>query len=310
MDQLKIAQINLDTRNKNLSVDSMAYRTQYPPEKVSTITGLQTHWYNISIPKALCRGLNLDSLLFGNSLSFHRFNIDSAYISVYYDKRPEGRIEKFKKLPHHWLQSAPIAVCFDSTSIIKELNIYYQEHVKEWDTAGEISFTNTQVLIAPFNSRKDKFLTLKTSGLFLNNSNLKSEILIPSKDSTYYVKGALGPLTLTRLNPMIALVTDTHIADGESQNLSFEFSHDHLRSTGSLNWQYSNLAVAINEQKDKSNIARKVGGFLINNFVIKNENLSGDDFRPGVIEFKRDTTRSIFNYWWKSIASGLESSIR
>jgi hypothetical protein len=69
------------------------------------------------------------------------------------------------------------------------------------------------------------------------------------------------------------------------------------------------LAVAINEQKDKSNIAKKIGSFLINNFVIEKENQPDKNFRPGSIEFERDTTRSIFNFWWKSIASGLESSI-
>ncbi|GJM29541.1 MAG: hypothetical protein DHS20C17_21760 [Cyclobacteriaceae bacterium] len=309
LDQIKIAQIDLDSSTKNLTIDSIVYRTIYTAEKVATITGLQSHWYDIVIPKVKYHGLNLDSLQFKKSLHFQYFEMDNPYISVYHDKRPDDRVIEFKQLPHHWIQSLQIAVCIDSTSTIDNLNIYYQEHVKEWDDPGKINFTDTQVLIAPFNSQKDDFVSLKTTGLFLNSS-LESEILIPSNDSIYKIKGVLGALALTQLNPMLALVTNTHISDGESENLSFEFEHDHMNAWGSSSWQYRNLAIAINEQKGKSNFTRKVGGFLINNFVIQNENQPGKDFRPGVIEFERDTTRSVFNFWWKSIASGLESSVR
>jgi hypothetical protein len=32
--------------------------------------------------------------------------------------------------------------------------------------------------------------------------------------------------------------------------------------------------------------------------------------RTGTVEFYRDTRRSIFNYWWKSVFSGIKSAYK
>jgi hypothetical protein len=50
--------------------------------------------------------------------------------------------------------------------------------------------------------------------------------------------------------------------------------------------------------------------FIINTFVLKknmDDRLPAEK-RTGTVLFYRDTTRSTFNYWWKSLSSGLKSA--
>lgn len=97
----------------------------------------------------------------------------------------------------------PIDIRFDSLSLIENLNVVYQEHVKEWDQPGQISFDSTRVSLPAFDQRKDRYLVIYTKGSFMNEAHLESEIRIPTQDSIYRIRGNLGPMRLTTLNPML-----------------------------------------------------------------------------------------------------------
>jgi hypothetical protein len=49
--------------------------------------------------------------------------------------------------------------------------------------------------------------------------------------------------------------------------------------------------------------------FLANTFVINNKNPNGKNLRIGEIDEERDPTKSIFNYLWKSLLSGIKPSL-
>jgi hypothetical protein len=47
---------------------------------------------------------------------------------------------------------------------------------------------------------------------------------------------------------------------------------------------------------------------LANTFKVKSDN-TGENIRTGAINVEREINKSVFNYWWKSMLSGLKSSI-
>ena len=49
--------------------------------------------------------------------------------------------------------------------------------------------------------------------------------------------------------------------------------------------------------------------FLANTFVINNKNPNGKNLRVGEIYFERDKQKSIFNFLWKSLLSGIKPSL-
>ncbi len=51
----------------------------------------------------------------------------------------------------------------------------------------------------------------------------------------------------------------------------------------------------------------RIVSFVANLAVVRSSNPE-DDPRVGEIDFERETDRSTFSYWWKTLRSGLKSS--
>jgi hypothetical protein len=70
--------------------------------------------------------------------------------------------------------------------------------------------------------------------------------------------------------------------------------------------EYENLGIAFLNEEDGSK--RKLKSLIANSFAIKEENLKGTkSYKSGTISFERDKKKSVFNYWWKSVFSGIKS---
>jgi hypothetical protein len=65
---------------------------------------------------------------------------------------------------------------------------------------------------------------------------------------------------------------------------------------------------------DLLNKTKKKGGndlisFLANAFVIKSNNPANGDLREAKMAYTRDKNKSMINFWWKTILSGLKDTI-
>ena len=82
-------------------------------------------------------------------------------------------------------------------------------------------------------------------------------------------------------------------------------------ATGNLEIYYNDLYVELTLFKDGT--MKKLKNELITdvaNYILPRENPDNNGFmRKGIIYFKRDTTKAIFNYIWKSTLSGLKSTV-
>jgi hypothetical protein len=89
--------------------------------------------------------------------------------------------------------------------------------------------------------------------------------------------------------------------------LSFQFTYDDISSLGEVEMNYENLKILSLKEKENKTMVDKLKSFLINTFIAKNKNENtAEEKRKGTIEFTRDPMRSIFNYWWKSLFTGVK----
>jgi hypothetical protein len=128
------------------------------------------------------------------------------------------------------------------------------------------------------------------------------------------------------LEPQVKLRAES----GRLNNLSFEFTYNDDASKGSLEMNYNDLklmAFKDGEKVDKKNrkkrkrngdsgegeeLTEKAGlkSFVLNTFIIRKnmDSNTAEEKRTGTIHFDRDKRRSIFNYWAKSMFSGIKSA--
>lgn len=149
---------------------------------------------------------------------------------------------------------------------------------------------------------------IKASARVMNQSLLNARFEIPNKkfNHGYRVRGSLQPTALLHFNPVIIPNATARIETGRLKTFVFNFSYNETRSTGNLTFEYDNLSLAFLNTEDGSK--RKIKSLLANSFVVKKENLNGTkSYKNGSISFERDKKKSVFNYWWKSVLSGIES---
>lgn len=97
--------------------------------------------------------------------------------------------------------------------------------------------------------------------------------------------------------------------EGRILGLEFDMNLSEDRSTGELILQYENLKTSLlDEESSGESFGNKAKSLLANTFKIKSEN-KGEDLRVSKIDFEQVRDKSVFNYWWKSLLSGLKESI-
>jgi hypothetical protein len=83
-------------------------------------------------------------------------------------------------------------------------------------------------------------------------------------------------------------------------------------SSGKLIFYYNNLKVMVEKQDEKtwSKIKTGVINFAANDIIVNNDNpTKSGKLKTGTIYFQRKKQSSIFNFLWKSIFSGLKSTM-
>ena len=279
--------------------------------KIGHVKGHETDWISATINRIDVNGL-LTNKIFKDSIVARSLNINNVSMVVFRDKRLEFCNVPDKLMPNELPGKLNTVLKIDALQLTGA-DITYQEHVAGAKKAGEISFNDLKVKAGPLSNAPGSVLSLNASTRVMNRGVLNANFRIPvtPQSNHYEINGSLRNMELTGFNPMMNYVAGVNIKSGVSHRLDFDFSHDLERSTGELRFLYENLNVQFidsGKQGLPGGLDDAIATFIANTFVIKASNTPGEKMRVGKIEFERNKKKSCFNYWWKSILSGIKSS--
>ena len=147
-------------------------------------------------------------------------------------------------------------------------------------------------------------------GKGLLEANFKFPLSQPNKQPV--ITGTLHEMKLNRLNPMFNYVAAVEIESGICHQMDFNFTYDEYQSSGQLAFNYNNLNIHfINDKRgnEERNNNDELLSFISKAIITKTSQRNDNNIRSGKIKFKRDPKKSILNYWWKSLFSGVKSSV-
>jgi hypothetical protein len=245
------------------------------------------------------------------------------FLRIFHDKRlPHENIHK--PLPIQLLRSLPFGLLIDSLQVTKSF-VAYEEIASEAETPGSVYFDNLTASIT--NISNDRHLTdgetrMKAKADFMGQGSLKIETVFPWKrEKNCRMEGSLKNFDFTKVNSMLKPATPIEIESGTLDNLNFTFLYNESQSHGELALMYHDLKVVHYKQPEEAGKGKRkknpdeekkdnLKTFIINAFVIrkKMDDSLPEEKRSGTISFSRDKTRSVFNYWWKSLFSGIQSA--
>lgn len=234
---------------------------------------------------------------------------------MYRDKRLPFIQRDDRPLPSHMLHRLPVQLKID-TITLKDSFIRYEEMPENGDSTGAVFFDRLNAsIIHVHNNQKMKVDTKMTAlAKFMGQGDLEAHFTFPHDTlQPYRAAGTLKNFPLPTINNILGSAAQAKIESGTMRDLRFDFVYNNVRSEGDVELQYEDLKVlTLRENKKNEQSVSRIKTLLLNTFILKknvNEDRK-DDKRTGNIDFYRDTKKSVFNYWWKSILSGIKSAYK
>jgi hypothetical protein len=185
-------------------------------------------------------------------------------------------------------------------------NILDERGFVEFD---ELNATLTNITNIVENIRGNGNLVLDVETSIMGESKLNANFVLPYGEFTQSISGSVEALDPTILNAVLEPLALIRIEDGDVHSLHFDMELGENSAAGEVTIIYDGLNISLldDDGLDK-NLRTRISSFFANTFAVKSDNRE-DDPRIGEVSFERDREKSVFNYWWKSLQSGLESSI-
>jgi hypothetical protein len=209
------------------------------------------------------------------------------------------------------------SINIDSIVVING-NIIYTEHAEKAEKPGHISFNEINVKI--YRITNDTIYKTKNASLILKGRALvmgtgKINILLKAKlferHNTFTLRGTLTDLEVKELNPILKESVYMYATSGKIDAMNFNFTANNTKATGRMTMRFHGMDVAIINKRtvDTTGIIEKVKSIFANKKMKDSNSAAHNNVREGIIYYERDPEKFLFNYCFKSILSGIKSSL-
>jgi len=306
----KVSSIHLNSADGRLLLDSISLTPKYGRYAFARKVGKQTDRFTLRIPKIAVEGLAFNPL--NDSTVVSSVHIVSARLHVFRDKRFPFIKHHQVPLPVAMIRKFPFALQVDSLKI-SGAKIVYEEFPEKGFHTGQVEFEELNAALTGLNNRDSSAqgkATLVASTKLMGKGLITATFLLPyGKQQSYRAEGHIRNLPLPALNRAMENMAFVNIESGKLNDLYFNFYYNDDHSKGSILVNYENLKIN-GLTKEKDSHASEFKTWIINLFIKNDKDRTVSEAkRLGVIDFERDKRKAIFNLWWKSLLSGLKSSV-
>ncbi len=242
--------------------------------------------------------------------------IGEMNVNAFRDKRKEFRhVNKpeFQDMIYNY----PGAISVDSIAMMSG-NITYTVHAELANEPGRISFNEIHAKIYKITNdtvykTKKAFLELNGETLLMGKGRmtveLKAEIF--DNQNTFSLIGTLSNLEVKELNPILEKNAFVYATSGKIDAMQFSFMANNAKANGKMTMLYHGLDLAVKNKHtdDTTAIKERIISFIANRKVMDSNPIPGKDVREGIIDYDRDPEKFLFNYCFKSVLSGIQSTL-
>jgi hypothetical protein len=309
-----VSKIDYTSKDGHLEADSFRIIPAYNKVDFARIAKIQKTRLDIVVPKIICEGIKQARLFADSTLEITRIYIPKPLVHAYRDKRYPFVRDWIMPLPTEGIRRLPFKLRIDSI-VIRQADIAYEEFSeKGLESTGTITFNRLNASFAGLSTElkqpdANSFCTLVADCKVMDNGSLHATFKLPlNRTVNYEAYGSLRNMNLTSLNPALGNLTRIEIKAGTLNDLRFNFSYNDDVSKGEVLINYSDLDLTA-LKKEKVREENRILSAVINAIVRSDKDKSVDKSkRTGVIDIERDKKRFVFQFWWKSLLDGLQST--
>ncbi len=317
MMDLTAKEVGVSTGRKEAFVYDFHIKPWYGKYLHSRKLGFETDRIEIKLDKIFLKDFDLIRLYHDQYLRGQKLVVDGMLVNDHRDKRMPDRENFFPPMPQEILKQIDFRFHLDTVSVSNG-EIQYEEFVEGGKVPGIVDFkdfsaTAVNVTSDPEIFRQDPLLKMSGTAKLMGEGVIDFHCNLNIRDpgNKFEMWGSVGPMDMRKINPMVENVAFTTIKSGYIKSIEFDAKADDHYSTGNMEFKYSDFKIAlINKNTGQvEGLDKGFISFLANTFVVNTRNPHLGFFREGSIFFKRNPNKSIINYWWKSLYTGIKTSI-
>jgi len=309
--ELSISTAKSELRLKDFTVTPLLDRKEYAKK-----ARFQADQMTIKVDLISLTGLKLDSAVLKGKILAERLTVSGLSLEDFRDQSYPRKPGLKPPLPQDLIPKIPVKFAIDTISVEKSKAVYSE---RKNAGPGTVTFTEMSGKVYPLTNdsamlAKSYTMHLDGEALLMGKGKLKASIAfkIPDKNSSFSLTAWIGPMDLTEFNQVVTPLANVTIKSGKMVKMEIpNISFNSEQSTGLLRFYYTNLEIELmkKDSSDWSSIKSSVLGWAANTYVSSDNPRENGKFREGVIRWHRATDKSIFNYLWKSVFTGLKSTV-
>ncbi|MCC5919414.1 MAG: hypothetical protein LAT68_03500 [Cyclobacteriaceae bacterium] len=314
MYEFQIQRIFLDLSNRRIVLDSVGLIPQITRKEFPDWIDWQTDLLTIKSSSVAIENIDYNALRSGDLLRVGDLTLSDFYITAYRDKNVPFNDDQYKPLPVSQFGKISLPFVIENLWITNGY-IEYAELAEDGEESGKVYFTQLEGHISNATNNwaltNKPYMNMEASAKLYGSATLEAFFRFDLDDPDYgfAVNGHLSDFDLSLVNQMTVPVLLVSIDGGYVHHLDFNFKSNEDFSNGNMLFMYEGLSVSLINPKTGKPKGLRFLTYLVNQLAVKDDNYSVDRLRIAEIDTERDKRRSMFNYWWKSLMTGLKNSV-
>ncbi len=295
-------------------VDSFTMIPNFSKFDFSRKIGHQTDRFVVKVPRIQWDDLELKKLLQNQEICSGRMTMEGINIEAYRDKRVVFPESQRPPMPARMVKMIGIPVTID-TVVITGGGVVYEEQTGE--EPGKVLFDRMNATLVNLTNdpiNQDRPMVCHVTSLLMGKAFLDARLNIPlnAPNDTFSLVAHVDEANLTDFNPLVSKLLPFKIRSGTVTNTEIkQFYANNDYSRGTMQMDYQNINIEIQNTKPGIWNRWKTGleTLLINWLVPDSNPKKNGKTRVGYIIYERDKSKGFFNFVWKSMLSGIKSSL-
>lgn len=316
---VSVEKLSLDTENKNMEIENFSLIHKLDRYAYTGLFDSRKSWIEILDSKLKVNGMNFNSYFREGLLEIDSLVADGLKLTVFLDKRKTEDLTKRPPMIHEMLNNLNQVIHIQN-AVVSNGYIKIEERPDNGSPkSGYVDFSDLEAQISNISNNTEKLgdnshlkMDAKAKLMGKGDVDFHLDYSLASGDGRFNISGTLGKMDIRAVNPMVESEAKVSLKSGVINRMDINITGNDHYGSGEVIVRYDNLEIELldDEFKKDRNILRKIGGFIANNFVIKSNNpTNAGELKKGNVYFLREPHKPVFNYWWKLILSGLQSTI-
>ncbi|MFH1159466.1 MAG: DUF748 domain-containing protein [bacterium] len=314
---MNFGEIGLSTGKNTLLIKQFHLEPLFDKHDFSRKLGYQTDRMDIVVGSILLSGINLRELMQRKRFIAGKLQVDGLVLDDYRDKRVSMRPDYKPPMPQDLIRKLKPYIRIDTLELTNGKATYSEQVV---DEPGTIFFDRIHATLTGLTNdsawlAENRVSSLKGEAYLQGTGKLEAQVDFKFGDpkNRFTLSAFMSTFDLRQINPMLSKLLPAEVKSGRINKLvvpRINFT-DHV-ATGRLTLYYENLKFILFDEKQTtwSGIKTEIINFVANDLTIPGRNPGANGkLRTGIVYFQRDKHKSIINFIWKSILSGVKSNI-